>query len=111
MQPSTTTKAVSVARNKSAETEPVVARNKTSLPKAQGTKPTRIKGYAWRANGTGWECRRLWTDATGKRKQTYVAHLSQEAFGKLKRQHRGPAQLAQALTAWISEREQEKGIG
>ncbi len=79
------------------------------LPKAKGTPPPTLKGYTWRADGSGWQARRLWTDDNGKRHQTYVAHLSREAFGKLRQKHRKPDGLAAALAQWISEREKEKG--
>jgi len=39
-----------------------------------------------------------------KRKQPYVAHLSKEAFGELKRKHRGTA-LERAIAEWIEERD------
>ncbi len=106
-----TTTAPSVARNKTAESAPTVARKQMSLPKAQGAKPARVKGYCWRANGSGWECRRTWTEAGGKRRQTYVAHLSREAFSQLRRKHHTPGNLAAALADWITEREHEKGNG
>ena len=101
----------SVARKQTPEKDGSVARKQPSLPKAQGTKPARVKGYCWRANGSGWECRRTWTDADGKRKQSYVAHLSREAFNKLRRKHRAPDALATALADWIADRESEKGQG
>ena len=102
---------LSVARKQTPQKDKSVARKQTSLPKAQGTKPARVKGYCWRANGSGWECRRTWTDDNGKRKQSYVAHLSREAFNKLRRKHRAPDALATALADWIAERESEKGQG
>ncbi len=101
----------SVARKQTPEKDGSVARKQTSLLRAQGTKPARVKGYCWRANGSGWECRRTWTDDNGKRKQSYVAHLSREAFNKLRRKHRTPDALAKALTDWIADREREKGTG
>ncbi len=79
-----------------------------ALPKAKGTPPPTLKGYTWRADGSGWQARRLWTDEAGKRKQTYVAHLSREAFGQLRRAYRKPDALAKALAEWITDREREK---
>ena len=37
-----------------------------------------------------------------KHKQTYLAHLSKEAFREMKRQHRGAA-LERGIAQWIAE--------
>src|SRR5262245_39373368 len=41
----------------------------------------------------------------GKRKRPYVAHMSTEAFRKLKRRHKSAA-LEKAIAEWIAERDQ-----
>lgn len=79
---------------------------KPSTSKAK--KPPQPSGYFWRKDGAGWELRKsvLVTGNNGekKRKQPYVAHMSREAFGELKRKYRGAA-LERAIAQWISERD------
>jgi hypothetical protein len=69
-------------------------------------KPPKAPGFFWRKNGAGWDLRRdiyvTSNDGGRKRKQPYVAHLSREAFGELKRKHRGAA-LERAIAQWIEE--------
>jgi hypothetical protein len=70
-------------------------------------KPPNVTGYYWRKEGAGWDLRKpVYVEENGvrKRKQPYVAHLSREAFGELKRQRRG-APLEQAIAQWIAERD------
>ena len=88
-----------------------VTGNKRSrkLPSRKGKKPPKTDGYFWRADGSGFELRRnvYVTGNNGERirKQPYVAHLSREAFGELKRKHRG-ASLERAIAAWIRDHDQ-----
>lgn len=69
-------------------------------------KPLATPGYFFRKNGAGWDLRRdiyvTSNDGEKKRKQPYVAHLSREAFGDLKRKHRGTA-LERAIAEWIED--------
>jgi hypothetical protein len=72
----------------------------------QAKKPPCAPGYFWRRHGVGWDLRRdiyvTSHDGVKKRKQPYVAHMSQEAFRELKRQHKGAA-LERAIQGWIAE--------
>lgn len=69
-------------------------------------KPPKSPGFFWRKNGAGWDLRRdlyvTSNDGVRKRKQPYVAHLSKEAFGGLKRKHKGAA-LERAIAEWIAD--------
>jgi len=68
-------------------------------------KPPSVTGYFWRKEGVGWDLRKaVYVEENGvrKRKQPYIAHLSREAFGELKRKHRGAA-LERAIAAWIAD--------
>lgn len=69
-------------------------------------KPVTTPGYHWRKNGAGWDLRKdvyvTSNDGVRKRKQPYVAHMSREAFGELKRQHKGAA-LERAIAEWIAD--------
>jgi len=71
----------------------------------QAKKPPKPPGYFWRKSGAGWDLRRDFyvtrNDGVKVRKQPYVAHMSQEAFRELKRQHKGAA-LERAIADWIS---------
>src|SRR5262249_42423853 len=66
-------------------------------------KPVTVSGYHWRENGAGWDLRKdvyVTSNGVRKRKQPYVAHMSQEAFRDLKRQHKG-ASLERKIAEWI----------
>lgn len=68
-------------------------------------KPPTVTGYYWRKEGVGWDLRKpVYVEENGarKRKQPYVAHLSQEAFQEMKRQHKG-ANLEKAIARWIAD--------
>jgi hypothetical protein len=70
-------------------------------------KPVAPAGYHWRKNGASWDLRKdVYVTGNGerKRRQPYVAHLSQEAFRELRRQHKGAA-LEKAIADWIAERD------
>lgn len=75
-------------------------------PSQKAKKPPKTDGYFWRKDGAGWELRKdiyvTGNNGEKKRKQPYVAHMSQEAFRELKRQHRGAA-LDRAIADWIAE--------
>ena len=70
----------------------------------QAKKPPCAPGYFWRHHGAGWDLRRdiyvTSHDGERKRRQPYVAHMSQEAFRELKRRHKGAA-LERAVAEWI----------
>jgi hypothetical protein len=72
-------------------------------------KPASVTGYFWRKEGAGWDLRKsvyvTGNNGERKRKQPYVAHMSQEAFRELKRKHKGAA-LDRAIAAWIAEHDQ-----
>ncbi|HEY6401208.1 MAG TPA: hypothetical protein VI479_07350 [Blastocatellia bacterium] len=85
----------------------VTSHGRARKPRASKTKkPTASSGYFFRKNGAGWDLRRdtyvTSHDGEKKRKQPYVAHMSQEAFRELKRQHRGAA-LEKAIAQWIAD--------
>jgi hypothetical protein len=75
-------------------------------PSQKAKKPPQPSGYFWRKDGAGWELRKsvVVTGNNGekKRKQPYVAHMSREAFGGLKRRHKGVA-LERAIAQWIAD--------
>ena len=97
---------------------PFVTRHETPVSRSE-LMPKRVKkptqkqiknppcapGYFWRRHGVGRDLRRdiyvMSHDGVKKRKQPYVAHMSQEAFRELKRQHKGAA-LERAIADWIS---------
>jgi hypothetical protein len=57
-------------------------------------RPPDATGFYWRKEGVGWDLRRsIYVEENGvrKRKQPYVAHLSNPAFQEMKRQHKGTA--------------------
>lgn len=76
------------------------------LPGKKADKPLKMPGYHWRSDGAGWQLRRT-VIIDGKRSQPYVAHLSRTVYRTMQRAHRGE-KLAEALAAWIAEREGEK---
>jgi hypothetical protein len=78
---------------------------KTARKPSQKTakKPVTVTGYHWRKNGAGWDLRKdVYVTSNGlrKRKQPYVAHMSQEAFRELKKANKGAA-LERAVAEWI----------
>jgi hypothetical protein len=82
---------------------------KARAPSQKRTKkPPSVTGYHWRREGVGWDLRKdiyvTGNNGEKKRKQPYVAHLSREAFGELKRKHKGAA-LERAIAQWIEERD------
>jgi hypothetical protein len=70
-------------------------------------KPPKSSGYFWRKDGAGWELRKdvyvTSHDGEKKRKQPYVADMSQEAFRELKKANKSPAALERAIAEWISQ--------
>jgi hypothetical protein len=72
----------------------------------RAAKPPTVTGYHWRRHGAGWDLRKdvyvTSHDGERKRKQPYLAHMSREAFGELKRAHKGAA-LERAIAQWIAE--------
>jgi hypothetical protein len=80
---------------------------KTRKPsQKRAAKPPTVTGYHWRRHGAGWDLRKdvyvTSHDGVRKRKQPYLAHMSREAFGGLKKRHRGAA-LERAIADWIAE--------
>jgi hypothetical protein len=73
---------------------------------SRSAKPPGAAGYHRRKNGAGWELRKgvyvTRNDGSRQRKQPFVAHLSREAFGEMKRKHRG-ASLEKAIAQWIED--------
>src|SRR5262249_4174186 len=97
----------SVTRNKAPVKSSQLMIKRTRKPTQKRTKkPVTVSGYHWRKNGAGWDLRKsvYVTSNNGEktRKQPYVAHMSREAFGELKRQHKG-AKLEKAIGQWIQE--------
>ncbi len=96
-----------VTRNESPVSRSELMPKRTRRPtQKKAAKPVTVPGYSWRKNGAGWDLRKdvYVTSNNGekKRKQVYVAHLSQEAFRELKRQNKGAA-LERAIQGWIEE--------
>jgi hypothetical protein len=100
-------KARSVTRHESPVKRSELMTKRTRKPSQKSAKkPPKSPGFFWRKNGAGWDLRRdlyvTSNDGLKKRKQPYVAHLSKEAFGELKRRHKGAA-LERAIAQWIEE--------
>ncbi len=76
------------------------------LSQKRTKKPPTVTGYFWRREGAGFDLRKsvyvTGNNGERKRKQPYIAHLSREAFGELKRAHRGAA-LEKAIAEWVAE--------
>jgi hypothetical protein len=72
-------------------------------------KTVTVSSYHWRKDGVGWEFRKsvyVETDVgIRKHRLPFIAHLSNSAFGELKRHHKGAA-LEKAIAEWIAERDQ-----
>jgi hypothetical protein len=69
-------------------------------------KPPKVRrGYHWKRHCSGWTMIKdvyVEEDGIRKRRQLYVGHLGREAFGELKRHHKG-AQLEKAIQQWIAD--------
>lgn len=97
----------SVTRNeKPAKSSKLMGKRTRKPTQKRAAKPPAVSGYHWRRHGAGWDLRKdvyvTSHDGVRKRKQPYVAHLSREAFGELKRKHRGAA-LERAIAQWIAD--------
>jgi hypothetical protein len=108
----TAKKPPAVTRNREAKKPMLATGNKgkggtsqtAKAPTKKATpKPPTVTGYFWREDGAGWELRKTVYDGQ-KRKQPYVAHLSDSAFAEMKRQHKGAA-LNDAIARWIAEKD------
>lgn len=84
----------------------VTGNKRTRKPRSTKTKkPPKSDGYFWRKDGAGWELRKdiyvTGNNGEKKRKQPYVAHMSRETYGELRRKHKGAA-LERAIAEWIA---------
>jgi hypothetical protein len=89
-----------------AKAQSVTSHERTRKPSQKAAKkPPASSGFFFRKNGAGWDLRRdtyvTSHDGEKKRKQPYVAHMSREAFGELKKANKSPAALERAIADWI----------